>query len=163
MRCTLKRKILMFLLVGSIGVHIGFLAVYGKQYLSTPPPGPAACPLNASLEHLYTFLGLSADQLQRIETMAHGFHARIGGISGNIIGKRNALLRAIEKDATDRAAVAALHHDIALLQSEMQELVVTHILEMKSVMTPEQREKFFTAMERNFALQDFSTPMEGMH
>ena len=155
----MKSKFLLFILVGSLALNVGFLAVYGKKYISTPPPGAAACPLNANLDHLYTFLGMSGEQLQRVEAMAHSFHMQIGDISGQIIGKRNALLREIEKDATDRAAIAAIHHDIAALQSQMQELVVTHILEMKSVMTPEQRKKFFASMERNFAMQEW----EGMN
>ncbi len=149
----MKKKILLFLLVGSLALNLGFLAVYGRKYFQTPPPKATACPLTASYVHLYTFLGLDEEQLRRIETMAHGFHMRIEEISG------------LEKDATDRAAIDAIHRDIAALQSEMQELVVAHIIEMKGIMTPEQRSKFFTSMERTFALQDFafSMPKEGMN
>ena len=63
--------------------------------------------------------------------MAHAFHKRIEAISGRILENRNVLSLEIEKDATDRAAIDAIHHDIAALQSQMQELVVCHILEMK--------------------------------
>ena len=156
----MKCKFLILALVGSLAVNVGFLAVYGKKYLSTLPTNAAACPLNANLDHLYTFLGLNAEQLQRIESIAHDFHMRIGEISSQIITQRNSLLREFEKDATDRAAIDAIHRDIAALQSEMQELVVAHIIEMKGIMTPEQRNKFFASMERNFALQDFSFPCQ---
>ncbi len=156
----MKKKLLLFLLVGSLALNLGFLAVYAKKYFQTPPPNAAACPLNASMDHLYTFLGLSGEQLQRIESIAHDFHMRIGEISGQIIEKRNSLLREFEKDVTDRAAIDAIHRDIAVLQSQMQELVVAHLIEMKTIMTPEQRDKFFASMERNFALQDFSFPCQ---
>jgi hypothetical protein len=152
----MKKKFLLFLLVGSLALNIGFLSVYGKKYFQTPPLNATACPLTASYVHLYTFLGLDAEQLRRIETMAHGFHMRIEEISGRIIEKRDSLLHELEKDATDRAAIDAIHRDIAGLQSQMQELVVAHIIEMKFIMTPEQRNKFFASLERNFALQDFS-------
>ena len=161
----MKKKFLLFLLVGSLALNLGFLAVYGRKFFHTPPPNATACPLTASYVHLYTFLGLDEEQLRRIETMAHGFHMRIEEISGRIIEKRDCLLHELEKDATDRAAIDAIHRDIAALQSEMQELVVAHIIEMKGIMTPEQRSKFFTSMERTFALQDFafSMPKEGMN
>lgn len=159
----MKNRILLFLLIGSLALNLGFLVVWGQKYLHKPPSPPSnakACPLTASFNHLYTFLGLSDEQLERIEPMAHAFHMRIEGISGEILEKRNALLLEIEKDAADRAAIDALHHDIAALQTQMQELVVGHILEMKAVMNTEQRKKFFASMERNFAMQDFYMPKE---
>lgn len=157
----MKSKFLTILLIGSVALNLGFLAVWGQKYFHAAPVSNAkACPLTASFNHLYTFLGLSDAQLQRIEPMAHTFHMEIEEISGQILKKRNALLHEIEEESTNRVAIDALHYDIAALQSQMQELVVTHILEMKSVMNPEQRKKFFASMERNFAMQDFYMPKE---
>ena len=152
-----KRKYWLVVLVGSMALNIGFLTVFAMRYFSTPHKvNLRACPMTSDYNHFYTFLGLSDDQLSRIEPLAHGFHSRIDSLSSTILDRRNALILEIEKDTVDRTVIEAIRTDISKAQAELQQVVVEHFLDMKAVMNEEQKQKFFTAMEKNFVNQDFN-------
>lgn len=150
----MNKKKLFLLLVCSIALNLGFAGAYGFTIISRPKMMPPEnCPFTSEYTHLYTTLGLSQMQLERIEPLAKCFHEKAAIIGRQIVEQRNRLVYEMARETVDRAALDAIHRDIAARQSEVQQLVVGHILDMKQVMTPEQRNQFFDSMRRSFRAQ----------
>lgn len=151
----MNKKTLFLLLVCSITLNLGFAGAYGfnmiRQSKITPP---ANCPFTSEYTHLYQALGLNQAQLEHIEPLAKNFHEKATAIGEQIVERRNRLVGEMARETVDLAVLDAIHQDIAVRQSKMQQLVVLHILEMKQIMTPEQRNRFFEAMRRSFKMQN---------
>ena len=150
----MNKRTLFLLLVCSLALNLGFAGVYGFNMITRPKVTPPTdCPFASDYTHLYTTLGLNQAQLERIEPLAGTFHEKAALIAGHIVEQRDKLVGEMARETVDRAALDAIHKDIATRQSEMQQLVVGHILDMKQVMNPEQRKLFFESMRRSFRSQ----------
>ena len=154
----MKNKTFFCVLLCSIALNIGFIAVCGFNLLaSNELVVPRNCPFTTKYTHLYSTLGLNQQQLEAIEPLAEKFHNDTRVIGTLIVEQRNRLVVEMAKEKVAQDILDAIHRDIAVMQSKIQQLVVSHILEMKNVMTQEQREKFFSAMQRSFQTQNFMT------
>ena len=143
-------------LVCSVALNLGFVGMCAYNLLNRPLAStPRECPFTSEYTHLYAALGLSPTQLERIEPLAKDFHEKAQIIGTQIVELRNKLVDAMAREDADINALDAIHQSIALRQTAMQQLVVSHILEMKAVMTSEQRDQFFSAMRRSFQTQNF--------
>jgi Spy/CpxP family protein refolding chaperone len=145
----------LFLLVCSVALNLGVVGVYAFNIFSGPiAEPPAGCPVAATESgHWYTALGLSQAQLDRIEPLAMNFHKQEAAIMARIFEQRDRIAEEMARETVDREAIKAIHLDIAARQNEVQELMVNHILGMKEVMNPKQRQRFFEAMQRSFKNQ----------
>ena len=152
----MKNKTFFCVLLCSISLNIGFIGICGFRLLDrNEPVAPRNCPFITKYTHLYSTLGLSQQQLEAIEPLAEKFHNETKAIGALIVEQRNKLLIEMGKDTVAQGILDAVHRDIAIMQSKLQQHVVSHILEMKDVMTREQREKFFSTMQRSFQTQSF--------
>ena len=152
----MKKFLLSSLLISSIALNLGFVGVYGYNLLiRNDPVVQQNCPFSSEYTHLYATLGLSQEQLEKIKPLAGEFHQKAIAIGVRTVEQRNKLIEEMAKEHVDRSAIEAIHRDIADRQSQMQQLVVSHLLDMKDAMTPEQRSKFFLAMQRSFKNQRF--------
>ena len=152
----MKNKLFLSLVACSIALNMGFIGVYGFNMLhGKEPVAPQNCPFTSKYTHLYTALGLSRQQLEAIEPLAGEFHKQAESIGKHIVKQRNSLVEAMAQELVDKSVIDAIHRDIAERQSVMQQLVVSHLLEMKDLMTPEQRVMFFSAMQRSFQAHNF--------
>jgi Spy/CpxP family protein refolding chaperone len=169
----MSKRTLFLLLVCSVALNLGFAGVYGLTMLNrsqpafraTPQVAPSVksgpdCPFTSEYTHLYATLGLSQTQLERIEPLAKDFHAKAQRIGTQIVEQRDRLVGEMAQETIDSAALEAIHQDISTRQSEMQKLVVGHVLDMKQVMTPEQRALFFESMRRSFRSQQLHEPLQ---
>ena len=152
----MKNKIFLLVLIGSLAVNIGFAAMLGLNLFTRPAERETKpCPFTTSDTHLYSFLGLSDEQLKKIEPLAQDFHSQMDAVAAKILNDRSRLVDAMAKEQPDMAAIDEIHKDIFTNQSAMQNVVLAHILDMKNVMNKEQRDKFFQSMRQNFARQSF--------
>jgi len=152
----MNKKMLLLLLVCSVALNLGFVGVYAFNMISRLDATPSKdCPYTLKSGYLYTTLGLNQTQLERIEPLVREFHEKVAAIRGKGIEQRDRLVEAMAQETVDRATIDAIQRNIAARQSEMQQLVVNHILSMKEVMNPEQRSRFFESMRRNFGMQNF--------
>jgi Spy/CpxP family protein refolding chaperone len=150
----MSKKTLFLLLVCSVALNLGVVGVYAFNIFTKPMlMPPADCPVASESGHWYTALGLNQTQLDRIEPLALNFHKQEAAIMARIFEQRDRMAEEIARETVDREAIKAIHRDIAVRQSEMQELMVNHILDMKEVMNPEQRQRFFETMQRSFKNQ----------
>ena len=152
----MNKKTLFFTLVCSVALNFGFVGVYVHNTLNRPQAmAPRECPFTSEHTHLYATLGLDKTQLERMEPLARDFHEKIRTTGGQIIEQRNKLVDAMAREDVNMSTIDAIHQSIATRQTAMQQLVVGHILDMKAIMTPEQRERFFSAMRRSLQARTF--------
>ena len=152
----MKTRMLSLALVCSVALNLSFVGMCAYNMLNRPQASaPSECPFTSEYTHLYAALGLSSAQLGRIEPLARDFHEKAKIIGTQIVELRNKLVDAMAREDADMNALDAIHQSIALRQTAMQQLVVSHILEMKAVMIPDQRDRFFSAMRRSFQAQNF--------
>ncbi|MDR2892532.1 MAG: periplasmic heavy metal sensor [Deltaproteobacteria bacterium] len=165
----MNKRTLFLLLVCSVALNLGFAGVYGLNMLNRPKAAPQAvpraesgtdCPFASEYTHMYTTLGLNQAQLEHIEPLAKDFHAKAEVIGRQIVEQRDSIVVEMAREIVDSAALDAIHQDISTRQSEMQKLVVGHVLDMKQVMTPEQRNLFFESMRRSFRTQQIHQPLQ---
>ena len=152
----MKRKILYCVFLCSLALNIGFIGVCAVNFISrSEPVVPQNCPFIAKYTHMYSSLGLSQQQLETIEPLAEKFHNNTQAIGALIVEQRNRLVAEMAKENVSQEAIDAIHGNIGAMQSKIQQLVVSHILEIKNIMTPEQRKEFFSAIQRSFQTQSF--------
>jgi hypothetical protein len=147
----MRSKWLMIALFLSLAVNAGVLATTGYYYYrSTSPTSSAPCPMSPGDSHLYESLGLSKVQLSKMEPVAQKFHGRLGELAALMEGKREALLNLLEND-NNSENIEHLRREIAGIQDEIQREVITHIMESKKILDPDQQQRFFDLMKRTMA------------
>ena len=102
------------------------------------------CPLQAALD-------LNDSQWVLIEQRIKTFHESSAIVYKEIAGSRAALIDELEKPDPDSTAMSICRERIQAGQNKMQLLVVSHILDEKSILTSDQQKLFFKMMRANMA------------
>lgn len=100
------------------------------------------------VEALSDKLGLTAEQREAITAMDVEFRREARETRGEIREKRARLIDLLREDDPDREAIDALVTELSSVQERMEHLVVDHIIEEKSVLTPEQGSVFLDIIEQ---------------
>ena len=145
----MRSKWLMIVLFLSLAVNAGVLATTGYYYYRTTSSPPSApCPMSPGDSHLYESLGLSKVQLSKMEPVAQKFHGRLGELAALMEGKREALLNLLQNDSNSEN-IEHLRKEMAVIQDEIQKEVITHIMESKKILDPDQQQRFFNLMRQS--------------
>ena len=138
----------MIVLFLSLAVNAGVLITVGYHYYLNASQTPSApCPMSPGDSHLYESLGLSKVQLSKMEPVAQKFHGRLGELAALMEGKKEALLNLLENDS-DPESIEHLRKEMAGIQDEIQKEVITHIMESKKILEPNQQQRFFDLMKQ---------------
>jgi Spy/CpxP family protein refolding chaperone len=62
--------------------------------------------------------------------------------------KKETLIDLLQKDS-DPASIENLRKEMAGIQDEIQKEVITHIMESKKILDPQQQQRFFDLMRQN--------------
>lgn len=101
------------------------------QFRSSP-----GCPLNR------TELGLSDEDVGRVNKLCRSFNRKEWDQRGLLREKRSELAGLLVQPVVDTLAVMDVTGQICTMQSDMETASVRHILNIRELLTPEQREKF---------------------
>ena len=107
--------------------------------------------------HLYQSLDLSKTQLSKMEPIAQKFHGRLGELAALMEHKKETLITLLQKDS-DPASIESLRKEMAGIQDEIQREVITHIMESKKVLDPNQQQRFFELMRHSMVQARNSWP-----
>jgi Spy/CpxP family protein refolding chaperone len=144
-----------FFLAVSLAINVFLLATMefpsSRSTLVKPLEPSPSCPISEGDHHLYQALGLSASQLERVEPLARAFHDRLNTLQNRMEGGRAVLMRLLGQEAIDPLRMDGVRKEMAVLQDEIQREVISHILELKEILTVEQKEKFFALVAQNMA------------
>jgi Spy/CpxP family protein refolding chaperone len=148
----MRSKWLIVILILSLAMNAGVLVSMGYHYYyaSASTPLTAPCAILPGDSHLYQSLGLSKNQLAKIEPMAQKFHPRIAELGTTMESRRQLLVDLLAKGA-DPVSIESLRKQMAGIQDEIQKEVITHITELKKILDPEQQRRFFDLMRQSMA------------
>lgn len=153
----MKNKILISLLTASLAMNLGVAAMFGQKLLQTRNiSSQKTCPFSSDDNQLYKLLKLNSEQLDAIKSIAVDFHQNIKNLSNDVQVKRTVMMSMMEQNEVDFDKVNAVRQDIWSLQSKIQQTVFEHILQMKKILTPEQRKIFFQTMRQSFVQQSLN-------
>jgi len=145
----MRSKWLILVLVLSLAINAAVLATMGYHYyLSASAKTVEPCPMSPGDSHLYQSLGLSNAQLSRMEPIAQKFHARLGELVALMEQKKETLIALLQKER-DPMSIENLRKEMAAIQDEIQKEVITHIMESKKILDPDQQQRFFDLMRQS--------------
>jgi Spy/CpxP family protein refolding chaperone len=102
-------------------------------------------------EQMKKELAVSTEQAAQLDVYRTTFHAEIDSLSTLLVTARTQLAHALLKDKLDTARVNSILGDISRQQSSAQRKVISHLLSVKSILNPEQQEKFFSIVLERFS------------
>jgi Spy/CpxP family protein refolding chaperone len=103
-----------------------------------------------SLVFLRRELGLSDAQIAEIEAQRNSFEKQIDSTQAELGEKRRAVMEELRANTPDTLRIDHLVSEIGVLQSELEMRAIRHMLREQAILTPEQREKFFSMFNRHF-------------
>jgi len=146
----MKAKAIISILVLSLAINGAVLATMGYHYYRNNylnPPTP--CPVSTGDHHLYQEMGLSGEQLARMEPLARKFHSRLEKLGASMEGKKESLVDLLGQKDIDPAKIEGLRREMAGIQDEIQKEVIEHILETRKVLDVGQQQQFFNLMRES--------------
>jgi Spy/CpxP family protein refolding chaperone len=136
------------ILVLSLAVNAAILGTLGYHYFINPPrSGPAPC-FTAGDGHLYQSLGLTGEQLSKMEPLAHAFHRHMDAMKAAMEQKRDRLIDLLHR-GDDTGKIEALRAEMASIQDAIQKEVIAHISDIKKILDSKQQERFFHLMRES--------------
>jgi len=143
----MRSKWLTFLLILSLAINVAVLATLGYHYYHDTSL-TAPCPMSPGDSHLYQSLGLSDAQLSKMEPLAQKFHGRLGELAVLMEEKKETLIALLQKER-DPMSIENLRKEMAAVQDEIQKEVITHIMDSKKILDPNQQQRFFDLMRQS--------------
>ena len=100
-------------------------------------------------QEMFSQLNLTEDQKQQLEANKKQHRAKMESIREEMKTAKKALQDELMKGELDMARVKAFEEEIKALQSRMEDVKLSSILAVRSILKPEQFLKFITMMHRH--------------
>jgi Spy/CpxP family protein refolding chaperone len=136
----MKENMKTIMFIASIALNVFFVATYFTYKLPLfaevhQPSGPGA--------PLFLQMDLTSDQLAQFRSERDQFRARLQELGQEIKANQIELIDLIGASSPDQQAIDAKQGEIQRLQGAVQDRVISHFLKGGSLLTPEQRTRFF--------------------
>lgn len=143
----MKKRLIAFGIILLVVINISALAtlIYNRWFKAQRLD--LAADSSESLTAIQKKMSLSTEQLERMHELRSSFENEIDGILVQMQEKRKALVAETKKAKPDIALIDQLIDEIGNLQSKVQKRTIRNLLKDKSIMTPAQREKYFSMFE----------------
>jgi Spy/CpxP family protein refolding chaperone len=142
----MKTPIRTLAIIFSVGLNVAFVGSYVYQMLTRRP------------SFAYEEVRLESDQRARMMSSRDRFIGSIDRVGNRTIDLHVGLIDAIAADPPDRTAIQAKLDEIHMQQQSMQQVVVEHLLQGKSILRPAQRQQFFDTLKRRIRSQGMPGP-----
>lgn len=138
----MKKRLLILVLVISMGVNIGFLlrcfwpqCPLAKKSTATAPSGWHT----SSLRH---GLGLSAEQARLMEALRRNVMVQAQPLQDSLRQKRRELFALLKSKTVPAVELDAILNEIARLQAGIEKIYILHTLKVKGYFSPQQLQKY---------------------
>jgi Spy/CpxP family protein refolding chaperone len=131
-----------YLIVTSVALNVAFVAVWiayaavsqgrRQEGSGTTAEQGIWCPLHREL-------GVTQEQWTQIEPRLRNFQAAVGELCQRVRGARSEVIDLIAAEEPDLEAIRAKQDEILSTKRKIQDLVVSHTLAEKQVLTPDQQ------------------------
>lgn len=140
----MKGRPLAYVFALSLALNAGVLGTMAYRHFTAPPLTPPTCPfVSGDQQRMYSLLGLSQEQRDKLDPVALRFHDHLRELLTSVGEQRDVLLTLIEQTPLDTRAIKMANLELSARQANVQNAVMAHLLEVKSVLTPEQQKMFF--------------------
>jgi Spy/CpxP family protein refolding chaperone len=85
-----------------------------------------------------------------MDPLAQKFHGRLAELGAIMEEKKMVLIDLLRKDG-DPKEIENLRKEMAGIQDEIQKEVITHIMESKKILDPDQQQRFFDLVRQSMA------------
>ena len=152
-----KNLLVLFLILLTI-VNVAALATIAyHRFHAKRPFRPAGRP-DGHMQFLKQELGLSEEQASDFESHMQRFRMETEPIHDSIRIMRTELMSELTKQEPDAGRLDQLAEEIGALEVDLKKKSITHMLEGKKLLTPEQQKKFFShfreGLERMHPVRD---------
>jgi len=132
--------------------------LYNRWSGAQAPSSSEGC--DQRFEQMKRELALSAEQAAQLDVYRTTFHAELDSLSTQLVAARTQLAHALSEDTLDSGRVNIILNNINGVQSAAQRKVISHLLSVKSILTPGQQKKFFAIVLQRFSSAS-DQPMPG--
>jgi len=105
-------------------------------------------------------LALSTEQTAQLDLYRTAFHTELDSLTTQLIAARTQLAHALWQPTKDTTRINTMLDNISCLQSTAQRRVISHLLDVKSMLNPEQQKQFLAIVLERFSSAS-DEPMPG--
>jgi len=143
----MKRKIIMIVIAMLLIINLSALTTIGYHRFVNDREDATACKLSGD-DFLYQELSLSRSQLDQMKAIRQSFLDESNPILEQLFSRRAELVDQLKTASPDSERVRQMLHQIGSLQTDLQYQVIESLLQQKSILHPEQQEKFFAMISQ---------------
>lgn len=157
----MKDNTLKYILIVSLLMNLAFVSAAAHTYFTQPgyravPHTEPECTLGKAApfgqgNRLFTELALKPEQIQPLQKKASEFHSALGAKRQEVARLRGSLASLMRADRPDNESIGRTIGEINNMQRQMQEMVVSHILEFKSMLHKGQQGRFMDLIQKAMA------------
>jgi len=136
----MRKKIIIILVATFVAGFFSGLFIpnlFKKENLSSPPS-----------KFLSNYLSLSKAQEKKIETLNKSFYAKVEDIRAQLDQKRAELGELLRETSPNQERIRDKVSEIAFLQAQLQKETIDQLERIRSILTPEQQEKFLSLIRK---------------
>jgi Spy/CpxP family protein refolding chaperone len=144
----MSKKTLTWLLIFSVIINISTLATFGYHRWFEPKRPRFERGRSPQKEFFRKELGLTDEQWNKVQALKSEFWQQIKPLKTQLDEEHRHLFQIQNQDTVNIEEVYRSIDKISEIQKQMQRMTVENILAHQSILTPEQRKKFFSMMAK---------------
>ncbi|MFQ6084221.1 MAG: Spy/CpxP family protein refolding chaperone [Candidatus Aminicenantia bacterium] len=145
----MKRKLLILGLILSIAINIGVLGSVGYHWLKrSGEERHHREGKHSPMSILGKELSLSQSQAREMESLRQSLEPKMEEIKKELREKRVQLVNLLMESEPDLEKINIQLTEIESLQTELQKLVIDHLLQEKKILSPEQQKRLFSIISK---------------
>ena len=134
-----KKVVIILVVVFASGILLGlYIPRLLKKETLRPSP----------VDFISSYLSLSESQRKKMESLDSSFYARIEKMRTELRQRRAELSELLGESSSSEKEITNKVSEIASLQAELQRETINHLVEIRSLLTPEQQAKFFSLIRK---------------
>jgi len=144
----MSKKTLSWLLIFSIIINISTIATFSYYRWFKSTKQIYAKQRSSHRESLSKKLGLTEEQSKKIKDLRSDLWKEIKSLRTQLNDERQQFVKILKQDIVDTNTIYEKIDKISEIQKKMQLATVKNMLEHQSILTPEQRKRFFAMMTK---------------
>jgi Spy/CpxP family protein refolding chaperone len=145
---AMKANIKTIVFIASVALNV----VFAVTYITYKIPSLPGVHQQSSRQPVFLELNLTPDQLTRFSAERDRFHALLQELSQEIKTRQIELIDLLGATPPDKKAVETKQEEIQRLQGIVQDGVIAHILQGSSLLSSEQRSRFFQLIKERIEM-----------
>ena len=146
----MQNRWMAMILVLSLAMNTAVLTVAGyKYYKRNRDLSEATLHSQERNYHFYEKLGLTPVQLAKMNPMANTFHKSLKSLHSDMEAKKIAMINLLSGENVSPARIEEIRKDMATIQDRIQKVVIAHVLDVKEILNPIQRKRFFELLSKS--------------